>query len=85
MRAGGCAAGAFAFGLAGAAGLFCTEASGAVSMTGIVFAKVATEKHLALDIFYVTNAAGEKLKDEELSSIEESLRRALNEKDKTKV
>ncbi|HEX9003533.1 MAG TPA: HD domain-containing protein, partial [Blastocatellia bacterium] len=51
----------------------------------IVFAKVATEKHLALDIFYVTNAAGEKLKDEELSSIEDSLRQALNEKDKTKV
>jgi [protein-PII] uridylyltransferase len=51
----------------------------------IVFAKVATEKYLALDIFYVTNAAGEKLQDDELPSVEEALRRALGEKDKTQV
>ncbi|MEO6726077.1 MAG: [protein-PII] uridylyltransferase [Blastocatellia bacterium] len=48
----------------------------------IVFAKVATEKHLALDIFYVTNANGEKLNDDELSAIEDMLHQALGEKDK---
>jgi [protein-PII] uridylyltransferase len=46
----------------------------------IVFAKVATEKHLALDVFYVTNAAGEKLSDAELPVIEEVIRDALSEK-----
>jgi [protein-PII] uridylyltransferase len=45
----------------------------------IVFAKVATEKHLALDIFYVTNASGEKLADELLPTIEEAVREALAE------
>jgi len=45
----------------------------------IVFAKVATEKHLALDVFYVTNAAGEKLPDDRLPAIEESIRHALAE------
>ncbi|HKQ74993.1 MAG TPA: [protein-PII] uridylyltransferase [Blastocatellia bacterium] len=45
----------------------------------IVFAKVATEKHLALDVFYVTNAAGEKLADEDLPAIEDVIRRALSE------
>ncbi len=45
----------------------------------IVFAKVATEKHLALDIFYVTNATGEKLADDQLPTIEEALRLALND------
>lgn len=45
----------------------------------IVFAKVATEKHLALDVFYVTNAAGEKLADEHLPAIEEAIRSALAE------
>jgi [protein-PII] uridylyltransferase len=46
----------------------------------IVFAKVATEKHLALDVFYVTNAAGEKLPDDRLPAIEETIRHALAEK-----
>ncbi len=50
----------------------------------IVFAKVATEKHLALDIFYMTNAAGEKLADDVLPTIEDALRLALNETNKTK-
>jgi [protein-PII] uridylyltransferase len=45
----------------------------------IVFAKVATEKHLALDIFYVTNSAGEKLADSELPPIEETIREALSD------
>jgi [protein-PII] uridylyltransferase len=48
----------------------------------IVFAKVATEKNLALDIFYITDATSEKLKDEELPAIEGKLRQALGEKDK---
>lgn len=46
----------------------------------IVFAKVATEKHLALDVFYVTNAAGEKLADADLPVIEDAIRNALSEK-----
>ena len=46
----------------------------------IVFAKVATEKHLALDIFYITNEAGEKLADAELPAIESAIRDALDEK-----
>jgi [protein-PII] uridylyltransferase len=45
----------------------------------IVFAKVATEKHLALDVFYVTNAAGEKLADDDLPAIEAVIRRVLTE------
>ncbi len=45
----------------------------------IVFAKVATEKNLALDIFYVTNAVGEKLADDDLPAIEEAIRHALTE------
>ncbi len=45
----------------------------------IVFAKVATEKNLALDVFYVTNAAGEKLADAELPMIEAVVREKLSE------
>jgi len=51
----------------------------------IVFAKVATEKNLALDIFYVANVTGEKLSDGELPAIEGELRQALGEKDKIQV
>lgn len=46
----------------------------------IVFAKVATEKHLALDIFYVTNAAGAKLTEDDLPRVEEVVRQALGDK-----
>jgi [protein-PII] uridylyltransferase len=46
----------------------------------IVFAKVATEKNRAFDIFYVTNANGEKLAEMDLSAIEEAIRYALSEK-----
>jgi [protein-PII] uridylyltransferase len=45
----------------------------------INFAKVATEKNLALDIFYVTDAAGGKLAEAELPQIEEAIRQALSE------
>jgi [protein-PII] uridylyltransferase len=51
----------------------------------IVFAKVATEKNLALDVFYVTNAAGEKLADAGLPAIEEAVRHALREKSSTEA
>jgi [protein-PII] uridylyltransferase len=46
----------------------------------IMFAKVATEKNLAFDIFYVTNANGEKLAEMDLSAIEDAIRYALSEK-----
>jgi [protein-PII] uridylyltransferase len=45
----------------------------------IVFAKVATEKHLALDVFYVTNSTGEKLADGDLPAVEEAIRQSLAE------
>ncbi len=44
----------------------------------IVFAKVATEKHLALDIFYVTNVTGEKLPEDLQPAIEEAIRDVLS-------
>ncbi|MEP7272310.1 MAG: [protein-PII] uridylyltransferase [Acidobacteriota bacterium] len=43
----------------------------------IVFAKVATEKNLALDILYVTTSAGEKLTDEQLPAVEEAITKSL--------
>jgi [protein-PII] uridylyltransferase len=43
----------------------------------IVFAKVATEKSLALDVLYVTDASGNKLSDEQLPSIEEAVLSSL--------
>jgi [protein-PII] uridylyltransferase len=45
----------------------------------IVFAKVATEMHLALDIFYVVDAAGGKLSDASLPAIEGVLLEALRD------
>ena len=39
----------------------------------IRFAKIATAKALALDVFYVTAAGGEKLPPEELAGVEEAL------------
>ncbi len=43
----------------------------------IAFAKVATEKHLALDIFYVTDANGNKLTDAVLPDIEAVIHQTL--------
>ena len=43
----------------------------------IAFAKVATEKHLALDIFYVTDESGAKLTDAVLPGIETALHQTL--------
>jgi hypothetical protein len=43
-----------------------------------VFAKVATEKNLALDVFYVTDDGGEKLSDADLPPIELAIREALS-------
>lgn len=48
----------------------------------IVFAKVATEQHLALDIFYITRANGEKLGDEALPAIEETIRDVIGDSPK---
>jgi [protein-PII] uridylyltransferase len=44
----------------------------------IVFAKVATEMHLAVDVFYVVDAGGGKIPDEALSGIETVLTGALD-------
>jgi [protein-PII] uridylyltransferase len=43
----------------------------------ITFAKIATAKALALDVFYVTDAAGMKLLPEVLGEVETALLRAL--------
>jgi len=45
----------------------------------IGFAKVATEKNLALDIFYVARESGEKLTDADLPEVEEAIRNALDD------
>lgn len=45
----------------------------------IGFAKVATEKNLALDIFYVARDSGEKLNDADLPEVEEAVRNALDD------
>jgi [protein-PII] uridylyltransferase len=49
----------------------------------IAFAKVATEKHLALDIFYVTKEAGRKLDEIDLPDVDEAIRHALDEEVQT--
>jgi [protein-PII] uridylyltransferase len=46
----------------------------------IQFAKVATEKHLALDIFYITDADGQKLTEAAFPAIEAAIGEVLNEK-----
>lgn len=51
----------------------------------IVFAKVATEKHLALDVFYVTDAAGQKLPEEQFPALENAIRMALAEPGKVEA
>jgi [protein-PII] uridylyltransferase len=53
----------------------------------ITFAKIATAKALALDVFYVTDAAGMKLQPEVLGEVEKALLEALGarpEKEATK-
>ena len=44
----------------------------------IGFAKIATEKSHALDVFYVTDAAGAKLEREEMLRLEAALSAALD-------
>ncbi len=51
----------------------------------IVFAKVATEKHLALDVFYVTDAAGQKLPEAQFPALEHAIRLALAEPGKVEA
>jgi [protein-PII] uridylyltransferase len=46
----------------------------------ITFAKIATAKALALDVFYVTDASRRKLGEEALPAVEEALLRALGSK-----
>ncbi len=50
----------------------------------IRFAKVATAKALALDVFYVTGASGGKLAPEDLAGVEEALLAALGGRPTTK-
>ena len=46
----------------------------------ISFAKVATAKALALDVFYVTDGRGQKLESESLPRVEAALLAALAER-----
>jgi [protein-PII] uridylyltransferase len=43
----------------------------------ITFAKITTEKSHALDVFYITNARGQKLDAEEMQAVERALLDAL--------
>jgi [protein-PII] uridylyltransferase len=43
----------------------------------IRFAKIATAKALALDVFYVTGAGGQKIAPVELAAVEEALLASL--------
>jgi len=61
----------------------CYKIASALSKAGlnIVFAKVATEKNLALDVFYVTDREGKKLEEGSASHIAETLIEELSDKD----
>ena len=48
----------------------------------ITFAKIATAKALALDVFYVTDAQKRKLSPEALPAVEQALLRALGTRTK---
>jgi [protein-PII] uridylyltransferase len=50
----------------------------------ITFAKIATAKALALDVFYVTDAAGRKLAPEILGEVEDALLTALGARSRTR-
>jgi [protein-PII] uridylyltransferase len=50
----------------------------------ITFAKIATAKALALDVFYVTDAGGRKLAPETLAAVEEALLAALGGRPQTR-
>jgi len=49
----------------------------------ITFATIATAKALALDVFYVTGAGGQKLAPTELAAVEEALLASLGGRPKT--
>jgi [protein-PII] uridylyltransferase len=51
----------------------------------IAFAKIATAKALALDVFYVTGAGGRKLEPEDLAVVEEALLAALGGRPKHRL
>ncbi|RMG45331.1 MAG: ACT domain-containing protein, partial [Acidobacteria bacterium] len=51
----------------------------------ITFAKVATEKNLAVDVFYVTDARGEKLTADIMAEVERALLEALDGEVKNRI